>query len=98
MSEKCFRFWDESIRGSSTVWDRDWLFRRRPAGDRSKGTAIHHPTGLLARCFLFGAFLLTLSSASIAQDPTTVGQWSATMTWPYEAIHAHLLPTGKVMF
>ncbi len=20
------------------------------------------------------------------------------MTWPYEAIHAHLLPTGKVLF
>src|SRR5262249_39813243 len=39
-----------------------------------------------------------LASSAFAQDPTTVGQWSPVMTWPYEAIHAHVLPTGKVIF
>ncbi len=36
--------------------------------------------------------------SALAQDPATVGQWSSVMTWPREAIHAHLLPTGKVFF
>src|SRR3954453_12662770 len=41
--------------------------------------------------------LLTFSLVD-GQDTATVGQWSPVMTWPYEAIHAHVLPTGKVMF
>src|SRR5215831_14458143 len=41
--------------------------------------------------------LLALSGVK-AQDPATVGEWSPVIGWPYEAIHAHLLPTGKVMF
>jgi galactose oxidase len=41
---------------------------------------------------------LSLAVSALAQDPATVGQWSSVMTWPYKAIHAHLLPTGKVMF
>jgi Galactose oxidase-like, Early set domain/Fibronectin type III domain/Glyoxal oxidase N-terminus len=48
------------------------------------------------RCFVVAHFI-GVSSAS-AQDPATVGQFSSVMTWPYEAIHAHLLPTGKVLF
>src|SRR4029453_5444843 len=48
------------------------------------------------RCFAI-AQLIAVSSAS-AQDPATVGQFSSVMTWPYEEIHAHLLPTGKVLF
>src|SRR5258708_2847962 len=43
------------------------------------------------------ALLVGLSSVN-GQNPGTVGQWSPVMTWPYEAIHAHVLPTGKVMF
>src|SRR5438552_10578136 len=35
---------------------------------------------------------------ALAQDPATVGQWSKVMTWPYEPIHAIVLPTGKVLF
>jgi galactose oxidase len=31
-------------------------------------------------------------------QPSSVGQWSAVQTWPYRAIHAQMLPTGKVMF
>ena len=34
----------------------------------------------------------------MAQDSATVGQWSAQTTWPYTAVHAHVLPTGKVLF
>lgn len=36
--------------------------------------------------------------SAFAQSPSTVGVWSPVMAWPYEAIHGHLLPTGKVMF
>src|SRR6266513_2890513 len=98
MSEKCFRGWDESIRGSKTLWRRDWSFPPRPGRDRSKPGSIHHPPGLLARYSLFGGFLLLVSSSALAQDLATVGQWSAVMSWPYLAVHAHVLPTGKVLW
>ena len=98
MSEKCIRGWDESISGSKTMWKRELSFRRRRVGDRSKRTSIYHSTGLLGRCCLVGAFLSIVSSVSVAQDNSAVGQWSPVMTWPYKAIHAHLLPTGNVLF
>jgi galactose oxidase len=41
---------------------------------------------------------LIAASSALGQDPATVGQWSAVMTWPYTAVHAHLLPTGKVLW
>jgi fibronectin type 3 domain-containing protein len=31
-------------------------------------------------------------------NPLISGQWSSVQTWPYRAVNAHLLPTGKVMF
>jgi len=31
-------------------------------------------------------------------DPATIGQWSAVQSWPVQATHAHLLPTGDVLF
>jgi hypothetical protein len=43
------------------------------------------------------AQLIAVSSAS-AQNPGTVGQFSSVMGWPYVATHAHLLPTGKVLY
>ena len=48
------------------------------------------------RCFAVALFI-AVSSAK-AQDPATVGQFSSVMTWPYKAVHAHLLPTGKVLW
>src|SRR5438034_10811677 len=48
------------------------------------------------RCFLVTHFI-GVASAS-AQDPATVGQFSSVMTWPYQAVHANLLPTGKVLW
>src|SRR5438046_10532829 len=42
--------------------------------------------------------LLSTLSLVDGQDTASVGEWSPVMTWPYEAIHAHVLPTGKVMF
>ena len=80
------------------MWSRDWLFRQWPVKDLSKRTSIHCPTGLLGRCFIFGAFLSIQSSVSVAQDPATVGQFSARTTWPYKAVHAAVLPTGKVIW
>ena len=98
MSEKCFRVWGESIKGSKTMWNHDWLFWQRPVRNSSKRTSIHHPRDLLVRWSLFSAFLSILSSISVAQDPTTVGQWSTKTTWPLKPVHAALLPTGKVMW
>src|SRR6266566_414896 len=48
------------------------------------------------RCVVV-AHLIAISSAS-AQGPGTVGQFSSVMTWPYKAVHAHVLPTGKVLY
>lgn len=39
-----------------------------------------------------------LHAQAQAPDPQVVGQWSASLPWPIEAVHTHLLPTGKVMF
>ena len=98
MLGKCFRSWNESIRGLNTLWGRDWSFPPRPGRDGSKRSSIHHPPGLLARYSLFGGFLSLVSSVSLAQDPATVGQCSSVMTWPYIATHAQVLPTGKVLW
>jgi Kelch motif len=43
------------------------------------------------------ALLLTLSVVD-GQGTATVGEWSPVMIWPYKAVHAQLLPTGKVMW
>lgn len=37
-------------------------------------------------------------SARAQPDPAQVGQWSGVQNWPIVAVHAHLLPTGKVLF
>src|SRR5438876_2932748 len=72
------------------------LSLRRPvmsysrSSDRLKGR-------LVALGWFVAGQLIAVSSAS-AQDPATVGQFSSVMTWPYIAAHAHLLPTGKVLW
>jgi hypothetical protein len=45
----------------------------------------------------FEALTLVVSSA-FAQDPHTVAQWSPVMFWPWMAVHAQVLPTGKVLY
>src|SRR6266566_897717 len=47
-------------------------------------------------CFAVAHFIAVASAS--AQDPATVGQFSSVMTWPYNAVHAHVLPTGKVLW
>ena len=45
--------------------------------------------------------LLTLASAcpwANAQDPAVVGQFSSLISWPFNATHAVLLPSGKVLW
>jgi len=44
------------------------------------------------------ASLFCAASVLHAQTPATVGQYSSVTTWPYKLIHAHLLPTGKVLY
>src|SRR5262245_51682515 len=34
---------------------------------------------------------------ALAADPSSSGQWSAPITWPYVAVHAMLLNTGRVL-
>ena len=34
---------------------------------------------------------------TIPNDPAQIGQWSSVFTWPNVALHAALLPTGKVL-
>ena len=43
-------------------------------------------------------FTLLLATSAAAQDPATVGQFSSVTTWPYVATHAHVLPTGQVIW
>src|SRR6266436_32520 len=55
-----------------------------------------------------GAQIVALLSVSVllffaassfrAQNSATVGQFSSVMTWPNVAVHAHVLPTGKVIW
>jgi hypothetical protein len=40
---------------------------------------------------------MATGSAS-AQTASTVGQFSTVKVWPYQAVHAHVLPTGKVLW
>ena len=49
--------------------------------------------------FRCGWFVLWIGvSVPIATaQPTTQGEWSGVIDWPIEAIHAAMLPTGKVM-
>jgi hypothetical protein len=51
-------------------------------------------------CWVALVAMSCFPSASVlhAQTPSTVGQWSSVTTWPSKPIHAHLLPTGKVLF
>jgi galactose oxidase len=58
--------------------------------ERSKASSI-------AARWLAVALLNAVWSAS-GQDPAIVGQFSPVMTWPYGAVHAHLLPTGRVLW
>src|SRR5690349_12841688 len=51
-----------------------------------------------AVCCLAVAQLLAFLPAFGREDPGTTGQFSSIMTWPREAVHAQLLPTGKVLW
>jgi galactose oxidase len=52
---------------------------------------------LVALPWFVVAPFIAVSFAS-AQNPATVGQFSSVTTWPYVATHAHLFPTGKVLY
>src|SRR5215510_3595613 len=45
-----------------------------------------------------GLIIGLMASTASAQDPATVGEWSARIAWPYKAVHAALLPTGDVLW
>src|SRR5260370_30551394 len=52
---------------------------------------------LVALRWFVVAHFIAVSSAS-AQEPGTVGQFSSVITWPNMAVHAHVLPTGRVLW
>jgi hypothetical protein len=39
-----------------------------------------------------------VAPASVSAQPAAKGQWSAPFAWPNVAIHAHVLPNGKILF
>jgi hypothetical protein len=52
---------------------------------------------LVALRWFVVAHLIAISSVT-AQDPATVGEFSSVTTWPYKAVHAQFLRTGKVLW
>jgi hypothetical protein len=61
--------------------------------------------GLLALVLAGASLILALAttgdSAPVSRaqaDASTLGQWSMPQTWPVQATHAHMLPTGQVLF
>ncbi len=42
--------------------------------------------------------LLLVPLQCLFGQASTTGSWSPLETWPYRAVHAHLLPNGKVLF
>jgi galactose oxidase len=52
-----------------------------------------------SECRWICVLMLILSGVARAQPtPAQIGVWSEVKSWPVPAVHAHLLPTGKVMF
>jgi galactose oxidase len=68
----------------------------RPLKSRSRSSERLKVRSVVLRCFVVAHFI-AVSSAS-AQNSATVGQFSSMTTWPYKAVHAHVLPTGKVLW
>jgi galactose oxidase len=52
---------------------------------------------LLPVMLALGGWLMGPVRTSAGPDPAVVGQWSGVQAWPTIAIHAILLPTGKVL-
>src|SRR6266487_4141865 len=75
-------------RRSFAFWEA--VKARSRSSERSKARLL-----ALGSCAV--AQFIAVSSTS-AQDPATVGQFSSVMTCPQKAVHAHLLPTGKVLY
>src|SRR6266513_4290006 len=67
--------------------------RRNHGSSGFKWTSTHVVALLSLLISLFFA-----ASSLRAQSSATVGQFSSVMTWPYMAVHAHVLPTGKVLW
>jgi len=55
------------------------------------------PERLKVRLLAVVAPFIAVSFAS-AQNPATVGQFSSVSAWPQRVVHAHLLPTGQVLW
>jgi galactose oxidase len=52
----------------------------------------------MARTLCALVFCVGTVARAQAADPSVVGQWTAVKAWPVPAVHAHLLPTGKLLF
>src|ERR1700747_2979515 len=68
--------------------------------DTSKSSGFVSPGNFSPKIFRFATVLSLLfaTASSHAQDPSVIGQYSAVVSWPFEVTHAHLLPTGKVLW
>src|SRR5947208_2660427 len=78
------------LRGSKMTFEAKTC--QRQLGSRYKRAAV--------AIFWLLLFLVRTPHSAVAQstDPSVVGQWTAPQDWSFEAVHMHLLPTGKVLF
>ena len=76
-----------------------WESRALQRAPNSRSGAVEglRPRLAAARCLAVVALFIVVWSAS-GQNPASVGQFSPLMTWPYGAVHAHLLSTGQVLW
>ena len=51
---------------------------------------------LLTKILAFGSIII--ASLAFAQDPASIGQWTAPVDWPAKSIHLQVVPNGKLMF
>ena len=64
-------------------------------GCETNGTGVHATSGTCV-VSMNQAQAIVVSFATDANE-ALIGQWASPIAWPNVAIHAHLLPTGKVM-
>ena len=92
MSERKLRAFETATLGPAHAREHA-LMRRAIRGEESGGDSVEPAASAEPK--------LSAADAEVVVDgqPSDVGQWIATKSkWPIVAIHAALLPTGKVMF
>jgi len=70
--------------------------RSSPGSHRAPGVPVFEPSSIAGRALALSALLLFLPAVGLTQT-STVGQWAASVAWPFAASHAALLRDGRVL-